>query len=448
MSSRRRKGPRSTPALAIVLALATGLAVFVANGLGATGGGKTLNLWLGGDLTQATPGSPYRQWVEQQAKRFSAQNPGWTVKYTLLPFDNAQNSAKLAAAFAAHNAPDVMALYSGQFTNLYKNQLQPLNKYVSATPGLYKSIPEGIWSLECIPNYECNGGKNTILGIPWNAGTYFLYYNKALMAKAGISRPPTTYTELFADCKKLSAKGITPVAMGANDGYDTSNIWTTNLVSTLKPGDVQRLLAGTLPYNAPALVAALEPVLKLTDPSTKCTSPNALGEDQLHGTQDFQAGKAAMTPYFSLSLTAFRKALGSKLGLAKQPLSGHGPLLKVNNGYAGVPFDGWVIPKGGNADMAWKFIKLASDATANASSQKTMGFSPAISSVTKSLTDPLEKLAASFSSNPAIPELDQVMPNAHAIFLYRQLSLGQEQKQSAAQTLAAVQSYVKAHPQP
>jgi hypothetical protein len=41
-----------------------------------------------------------------------------------------------------------------------------------------------------------------------------------------------------------------------------------------------------------------------------------------------------------------------------------------------------------------------------------------------------------------------VMPNSYALALYRQLSLGQEQKQSAAQTLQALQGYVKGNPNP
>ena len=40
------------------------------------------------------------------------------------------------------------------------------------------------------------------------------------------------------------------------------------------------------------------------------------------------------------------------------------------------------------------------------------------------------------------------MPDAYALNLYRELSLGQEQKQSAAQTLAAVAAYAKANPEP
>ena len=196
-------------------------------------------------------------------------------------------------------------------------------------------------------------------------------------------------------------------------------------------------------------MAALTPILQLTAPSSKCTSSNALGEGQLQGTQDFQAGKAAMTGFYSLSLVPFKKALGKNLGVARLPVSGNGPLLKVNNGYAGSPWDGWVINKRTKyAAMAWKFVQIASDATANRTAQNLMGFSPANPSVSKGLTDPLEKTANALAANPAIPELDMVIPNAYALDLYRELSLGQEQKQSAQQTLDALENYVKSNPQP
>ncbi len=442
----RRSKRRLAVGLAVVV-LIVSLSVFVGAGLSARSSGGTLQVWLSGDLTQATPGSPYKKWVDLQVKRFQAQNPGWNVKFTLLTYDPAQESAKLAAAFSSGDVPDVMSIYTGQFTNTYASHLLPLNSYIKSTPGLYQSISEDIWDMECTPAYDCKGGKSPILGVPWNSGTYFLFYNKDLLKQAGIGGPPRTYQELFADCLKLNAKGITAVAIGANDGYDTSNNWTTNLVSTLKPGDVQRLLTRKMPYNAPALVSALTPVLKLTDPASKCTSPNALGEGQVQGTQDFQAGKAAMTGFYSLSLKPFEAALGNKLGVAKEPLSGNGPLLHVKSGYAGNPFDGWVIPKQSkNAAMAWRFIKIASDASANTTVQSLMGFSPANASVIKSLKNPLDKAAAKFANNPAIFELDQLMPNDYALNLYRQFALGQEGKQSAAKTLANVEAYAKAHP--
>jgi ABC-type glycerol-3-phosphate transport system substrate-binding protein len=439
---------RARVAIGAVLAVVLTLAAFGGVGRGAETGGGTLQVWLGGDLTQATPGSPTRKWLDLQVKRFQAQNPGWDVKFSFLSFDNAQTAAKLTAAFSSGNVPDVINHWGGSFATAYADELLPLNKYVRATPGLYASMPEAIWDAECVPDFRCQGGKHTIIGVPWNASTYVLFYNKKLFAEAGIKQPPKTYTELFAACKKLSDMGITPVALGAKDGYTTSNSWTTNLVSTLAPGDIQRIVAGKMPYDDPKLIAALEPVLRLTDPSTKCTSPNALGQDQLQGTNPFLAGQAAMAPYYPLQLSAFRQALGSSnVGIARQPLSGHGPLLRVGTGYAGTPSDGWIIPKATrNADMAWRFVKIASDAQAQKESNVIIGLAPANTSVVRGLKDEGAKLIARLANQPAIQELDQVMPNSYALALYRELALGQLQKQSAADALHALQKYVRANP--
>jgi ABC-type glycerol-3-phosphate transport system substrate-binding protein len=440
-----RRRARVALTAAVLAAVVIGIGAVAAAGQRTSGG--TLQVWLGGDLTQATPGSPTRQWLDLQVKRFQAQNPDWNVKFSFLSFDNAQTAAKLTAAFSSNNVPDVINHWGGSFATAFTSQLLPLNSHINATPGFYASMPEGVWNAACVPNFQCRGGKATIIGVPWNASTYVLFYNKQLLAKAGIKRPPATYTELFADCKKLSAASITPVAMGAKDGYTTSNSWTTNLVSTLAPGDVQKLLALKMRYDNPRLIAALTPVLKLTDPSTKCTSPNSLGQDQLQGTNPFLAGQAAMAPYYPLQLAAFRQALKRNLGIARQPLSGNSALLHVGTGYAGTPSDEWIVPKETkNVDMAWRFIRIASGAVAQRQSAQIIGLAPANKVAAKTVKDPGIKYVAKLASNPAIQELDQVMPNSYALVLYRELALGQLQKQSAAATLHKLQAYVKAHP--
>lgn len=438
----------------VVTAFAIGLGGLLA-GCGSSSPSKqsahsgVLTVWLGGDLTQATPGTPTRQWLDLQVKSFEEQNPGWKVQFSFLSFDNDQTAAKLTGAFSSGNVPDLINHWSGSFNTQYAPKLLTLNKYIDATPGYYSSISPPLWDVECVPNLNCNGGHSAIVGVPWNTGsTYVMFYNKKLLARAGISAPPTTYSQLFADCSALTAKGIIPVSLGATDGYTTSNMWTTNLVSWLTPGDIQQLVAGKLSYDSPQLISALEPILKLTAPSTHCTSPDALGQSQLTGINQFLAGKAAMAPLYPLEYTAFQKALGANnVGVARQPLSGTGPLLHVNNGYAAVPADAWIIPKGAaNPEMAWRFIKIATSPEAQRQMVSLIGLPPALTSVVDALTQPGEKLLGELGAHPAIPELDQVMPNIWALALYRQLSLGQEQKQSAAQTLRALQGYVSANP--
>src|SRR5437764_683297 len=94
---------------------------------------------------------------------------------------------------------------------------------------------------------RAGGGSITV----WLSGTYALFYNKALFRKAGIARPPRTYAEVLADCKKFKAKGILPLAYGDRDGYSTDNWATYDYTSYMDKGDIGRVNDGKLKYTDP-----------------------------------------------------------------------------------------------------------------------------------------------------------------------------------------------------
>lgn len=401
-----------------------------------SGSKATLQLWLGGDFTGATPGSSYLKWVNTQISRFEAANPGDKVQVTLLPVDNSQLAAKVDAAFASGQVPDLMILYTGAYTTDYLQDLMPLNSYVNKTPGFYNELSN--WDLSC-GNYDCQNGHASIFGIPISGGTYVLFYNKALFKKAGISAPPATYKQWYADCAIFNRMGILPVSYGDLDGYDTSNVLTTNLVSTLPVGGIQALLSGKMKYTSPAVVNALTAVDSLAAGQQNCMSQAAFTTEQYNGTNAFIAGKAAMATFYSALLSQFEQSLGSNLGVARQPVSGNGPLLHVNNGYAGDSFDNWVIPKGSpNAALAWKFITIASDPTAQESLASGVGLTPVNRTAIGTL-NPIGKFIANLSVDPAITELDQAMPTPVALEFYRELHLAFDGQETAAQAMASVQ---------
>ena len=141
---------RRTVALALCLAALAGCGGDDDDGGGGGGGGGggqagvkaptagELELWVGGNFAGATPGTPYREWLDAQVDRFKAENAGSDVKITLLSTDNEQVAAKLQAAFQARSAPDMMLFYSGGYTTPYAPQLLELNPYFDATPGLLR----------------------------------------------------------------------------------------------------------------------------------------------------------------------------------------------------------------------------------------------------------------------------------------------------------------------
>jgi raffinose/stachyose/melibiose transport system substrate-binding protein len=394
----------------------------------------TLELWLGGILTTATPGSDSRKWVDQQIDRFKQANPGSGVNITLLPANNDQLAAQVQAAFAAHRVPDVIMLYSGSYTLAYESGLMPLNKYVDATPGFFDSM--SLWDLSC-KDFDCQGGKGQIFGVPSDAYSFILYYNKALLSQAGISGPPTTYEELYADCAKLKGKGLVPFVYGDRDGYTTVNLLVDNIASYWEPGDVQKFERGELKFTDPKWVEALKPIVAMR--TKGCVNDDASTLEQLHSADLFSTQKGALfegqpqfVPYF--------KAIKDKVGVAKLPRSGNGPL---NSGVIGSSGDDWAIPiDAKNPDLAWELIKIFSDQTAAGTMIDLLGSPPCNIAGQAQISDPQVKAAFELIKTATIPEMDIVMSQATALFLYKHLQLAFAGQETPEEAMAATQQYV------
>ena len=237
------------------------------------------------------------------------------MTFKLTPINNDQFTAQIMAAFASKAVPDAMLIYSGGYTTPYmQSSLLQLNSYVDKTPGFYKSQSQ--WDLSCL-NLDCKGGKGQIYAIPNDAGTYALFYNKALFKKAGVAKPPTTYSELLADCAKFKAAGILPLAYGDRDGYSTDNWVTYNYVSFMNKGDIAKVNDGKLKYTDPKLVKPLQDLVAFKQKG--CVNHDASTHENNDANTYFTSGKAAMVQMFPFVVGQFEKALGKNLGLAPLP---------------------------------------------------------------------------------------------------------------------------------
>jgi len=381
------------------------------------GQGQTLQVWLGGILTTSTSGTPFRKWVDTQDKLFEKQNPGVNVQITLLPADNGQLAAKVEAAFTAHSVPDVMMLYAGAYTTAYQPGLMQLNKYIDATPGFYKSFVPMTWNFACT-NFDCKNGKGYIMGVPFDLGGFVMFYNKALFKKAGLTHPASTFSDLYKQCAVIKGKGILPMIYGDRDGYATSNMLTSDLVSYFRPGDLQRLLAQKLHFNSPAFISSLNAIRGLK--THGCINSDASSFGQLNSDNKFAAGAAAMVEGQPQNLPQFVGALGSKVGVWPMPVSGHGPWAHKQAGNA---IDNWVIPNGAkNPTLAWKYIQLATSKRMQLLEVPELGSPPSNLAAANSVKDPYVRYFARLTAQAQIPELDQAVPNQVALVLYRYLN--------------------------
>jgi len=375
----------------------------------------TLDLWVGGNFAGATPGTPYREWLDAQIERFKGENTGSDVKITLLSTDNEQVAAKLQAAFQARQSPDMMLFYSGGYTTPYEAQLLQLNKYFDATPGLFDSL-SGM-DLSC-QDLDCKGGENPIIAVPHDFGTYGLFYNKAMFAKAGLEAPLETWDDLLAACDALKETGVTPITFGDRDGYSTDNWITLMFGSTFDEGDVAKINAGELPYADPKVVEPLQQLVDLKERG--CVNEDASTRENFDANTDFTSKKSAMVLMYPAVIPDFKDKLGKDLGIMALPPSGDGPLAGRSVGNA---FYNFVITKGSeNPGLAWEFIKVAADKEAGGQLLTILGTPPAVKGVDPSLVeDEFVQFFVDAAEDPAIPVLDSVIPVPVALTFYKQL---------------------------
>jgi len=129
-------------------------------------------------------------------KTFEDANPGTHVEIVSLPWNQAFE--KFATMYSAGDIPDVMEM-PDTWLALYANNgaLESLEPYLAKwqyTAGLTKRALE-----------FGRSAKDTAYMLPYGFYLRAMFYNKPLLAAAGIAEPPKTMDEFLADSKKISA---------------------------------------------------------------------------------------------------------------------------------------------------------------------------------------------------------------------------------------------------
>lgn len=205
---------------------------------------ETLTVW------QSYTGGEEGTLFNEYANKFQKENPGVTVKVAVLSDDGIKE--KVATAIVAHDLPDVVQWWGGAFQlpEVTSGAFLKLNSMIAANKS---------WASHFLPgsfdNYTYKGG---IYQVPMDDNVVLMFYNKKLLASAGISKPPTTWSQLLTDVKALKSKGITPLALDGKDGWPFQE-WYTYLV--MRYGGAPLLgqaLAGRASWTNPAWLKAAD----------------------------------------------------------------------------------------------------------------------------------------------------------------------------------------------
>ncbi|GGU31649.1 ABC transporter substrate-binding protein [Nocardioides albus] len=364
---------RKTQALA---ALCAGLMI-AATGCGGSGdsGGddKTITWWHN---SNNDPGKGY---YEQVAKDFEKANPGIDVK--VQAFAHEDMLTKLDAAFQSGDVPDVYMERGGG----------ELADHVEA--GLTRDLSED--SKDIIDQIGGSAAGWQVDGktyaLPFSMGVVGFWYNTELFEKAGITAPPTTMQELYAAFDKLDKAGITPVSLGAGDGWPAAHYWYYTALRACSQ-DVLESAVADLDFSDPCFVQAGETVDEIVakEPFNKgfLSTPSQTGPTSASGL--LATGKVAMElaghwePGVMQGITEDKQGLGEKTGWFPFPAVDGGagdPTAQLGGG------DAWAVSEAA-PDKAVDLVNyLLSDEVQKGFAENDMGL-PTIPAAGSSVKDP------------------------------------------------------------
>jgi multiple sugar transport system substrate-binding protein len=275
---------------------------------------------------------------EAIARKFEEANPG--VKVQVESYGDGYDT-KLAAAMGAGDAPDVMYMWNFP---AYAVSLLPLNDLIArdAEAMNYADIPEGLMSTATI--------DGNILGMPAGYTTHVVFYNKDMLAAAGVAEPAAGWT--WDDLRKAAAaiskpeENIFGFAVDAKpDPYDFEQFFWSN--GTQYISDDGKAVEGYM--NSPEAVE----VLTMFADMVKSGEAVALNiGDQTSGGDLFKAGKLAMFESGQWSLPGIQES-GVNFGVAVLPAFGAKPVKSaINASSLSISKDSK------NVDLAWEFVKF------------------------------------------------------------------------------------------
>ena len=212
------------------------------------------------------------------AKKFEAAYPTVKVDITTISWNDI--TQKITTMVQTKQYPDIVNLNT--FASYAADGLiYPADQIVDA-----KTLAD------IVPTFANNSKYNGVqYAVPDLASDRQMFYNKDIFTKAGIANPPTTWTELTADCAKIKAAVPADtycfaVPLGHEEAQAEFTIWTGGNGGTVFANN-------TWTINSQANIDALKYVKSLVDAGY--TQPNPAGTDRTSGAWAlFGQGKAAM----------------------------------------------------------------------------------------------------------------------------------------------------------
>ena len=331
---------------------------------------------------------------------------------------------KVIAALKTGTQPTVLTDQSPSDLPLIEQsgKLIPLNgKLTAATNSLYPGIKKSLF-------YR---GKQLGMALA-GVGDIVLFYNKTDFAKAGITKPPATWTQLAADAKKLSNPATSHygfyVPMGDAEwiSYDWEPVLWGNGGNLLNQSQTKAV------FDSPAGVKALSTWVNLVKSKSAPSTSFAAGGN-FDGPTAFSSNAVAMITDGQWLEGELPKGLN--YGVAPYPAGTHGPSTNIGIGVVALLKTTAAQDKAGLA-----FIKFMSTAKEGAYLADQSGGLPSSQS---QLSQPLlkkdeaKKFFSVFANDERYGQVRPISPQYNAVsqYLWQAINAAISGKQTPAAAL-------------
>ncbi len=320
-------------------------------------------------------------YFDQMARAFEKANPGTTIKIEVVNWDDLLQ--KLQTDISGGSNPDISIVGTRWLLDFVKNGIaEPLDSYM--TPAFRsRFVPVFLKPADI---------KGHIYGLPIAASARAMFYNKAMLAKAGFPNGPATWDDVVAAAKKIKADGGEGFGLQGK-AIETDVYWYYALWSY--GGDVVGP-DGKAVFNSPAGVKALTLYKSMIDQGLTQPSPTNYTREDVQNL--FKQGRVGMviTAPFLINQIA-KEAPKLQYGIVPVPKGTTSSTYAVTDSV--VMFKNSKVKK-----SAWKFLDFLFTKQPRVLFNKNEGFLPTTKAAAQ---DPY------FADNARLRVFVKMLPTAH-----------------------------------
>ena len=240
---------------------------------------------LSGEIDALLWLSSYPQAVDTIMAGFKEKYPN--IKVNIQMMSGNSTSENLEPRIAAGQMPDVCSVDIGEwyYTNADKGYFQDLSG-TQAWENQLDSIKS-----------QWTSPKGVKYGVSYGVAAMFMFYNKDLFDKAGITKIPENWEEFLATCETLKKAGITPLSWPGGFANMFGNTFISsgiaNNIYANNQDLVQKTLYADYDYGTPEWIDIFQKNVDLV--SKGYVNKGYMSTDFAESVRLFSAGEVAMT---------------------------------------------------------------------------------------------------------------------------------------------------------